>query len=56
MYTVVAGTVILLSIGILIAHAMDGFRSGWRSRKGDLRWRHIALTGGTNMGMLSRRR
>jgi hypothetical protein len=28
MYTIVAGTVLLLSIGILIAHAMDGFRSG----------------------------
>jgi hypothetical protein len=28
MYAVVAGAVILLSIGILIAHAMDGFRSG----------------------------
>jgi hypothetical protein len=28
MYTIIAGTVLLLSIGILIAHAMDGFRSG----------------------------
>jgi hypothetical protein len=28
MYTILAGTVLLLSIGILIAHAMDGFRSG----------------------------
>ncbi len=28
MYTIMASIVLLLSIGILIAHAMDGFRSG----------------------------
>ncbi len=27
MYTIIAGAVLVLSIGILIAHAMDGFRS-----------------------------
>jgi hypothetical protein len=28
MYSALAGTFILLSIGILMAHAMDAFRSG----------------------------
>jgi len=28
MYSAVAGTFIILSIGILMAHAMDAFRSG----------------------------
>jgi hypothetical protein len=28
MYSALAGTFIILSIGILVAHAMDAFRSG----------------------------
>jgi hypothetical protein len=58
MYTVIASTVLLLSIG----HP-DRSRDGWLPLrleidpgKGDLRRRHMALIGGTTMGMLSRRR
>ena len=40
MYSALAGTFIILSIGILMAHAMDAFRSGGEIRLGLRReWR-----------------